>query len=136
MAYPLDTAAQNATLDAMFGDNRGATMPTSFEVALYDGHPLSGGTEVSGGGYVRPVVANNSTTFPLPADGGLKTSAAIAITDPTGAWSDTVTHWLLIDAADSTTRYVWGLLSEELSIDGSETDIEIVLAIPWNTEGL
>ena len=135
MAYPLDTAAQNATLDAMFGDDRGATMPTSFEIALYDGHPLSGGTEVSGGGYVRPVVANNSTNFPAAAD-GLKTSAAIANTDPTGAWSDTVTHWLLIDAADSTTEYVPGLLTEELSIDGSETDIEIVLAIPWNTEGL
>ena len=135
MAYPLDTPAQNATLDAMFGDNRGATMPTSFEVALYDGHPLSGGTEVSGGGYVRPVVANNSTNFPAAVD-GLKTSAGVPITDPTGAWSDTVTHWLLIDAADSTTEYVPGLLTEELSIDGSETDIEIVLAIPWNTEGL
>lgn len=136
MGYPLDVAAQNAALDGLLGDAHASTVPASFEVAFFNAHPLLGGTELtSAGGYVRPTVANDSGAFPDAVD-GVKVSAQIPIADPSGAWSDTATHLVLIDGADSTTRWFVGKLRDELAIDGSETNVAASAAIFWNTEGL
>lgn len=135
MGYPLDTTAQDACLDALLGDNAGSSMPSSFEVALFNGHPLSGGTELtSDGGYARAVIANDSTVWP-DAVSGQKVSATVPFPVPTDAWSDTATHYLLIDAADSTTEYFPGRLLGELSVDGTETAVSVQLAAFFNTLG-
>lgn len=133
MGYPLDTTAQNACLDALLGDNRGASMPSSFEVALFNGHPLSGGTELtSAGGYVRKVIANTTAIWPA-ASSGQKVSAILTWATPTGAWSDTATHYQLIDAADHTTRYFPGRLVGEVVVDAVGDVARVQLAAFFNT---
>jgi hypothetical protein len=135
MAYPLDTAAQNAGLQAWFGDGRAASMPASWEVALFTAHPLDGGTELTAtGGYTRLVVANTSANFPTPTSGAV-VSVALTWAAPTDAWSDVATHFLLIDHADSTTRWFVGLLSQSIDVTAAGPAFQTQLQIPWNTEG-
>ena len=135
MAYPLDTAAQNAGLKAWFGDGRAVSMPSSWEVALFTGHPLDGGTELTAtGGYARLVVANTSANFPDPTVGVVQ-SALLTWAAPTAAWSDVATTFLLLDHADSTTRWYVGLLGSAINITGAGPAFQTQLAIPWNTEG-
>lgn len=137
MAYPLDVDAQNDGLKAWFGDGRAASIPSSWEVALWTGHPLASGSAelAADGGYARLVVANSSTNFPDPT-AGVVISADLVWPDPTGAWSDTATHFLLLDAADSTTRWYVGLLGEEIDVTGAGPGFATQLSIPWNTEGV
>lgn len=133
MSYPLDEAAQDATLDAMFGDDAAATMPASFELALYAGDPALAGTELEAdGGYARVTVANASSVFPA-ASSGVKVSAPIPFAAASGAWSDTATHYLLIDAADSTTRYFAGRLDDEVNVDDAGVVVTPTLRLLWNT---
>jgi hypothetical protein len=133
MAFPLDTAAQSAALDAMLGDNRASTCPTSFEVALFTDHPLNGGTELtSAGGYARVVVANTSANFP-DAVAGAKTSVPVSFGIASDAYSDTATCWVLFDHADSTTRWFVGRPDREISIDEFGDVAQITLEIFWNT---
>lgn len=135
MAYPLDISAQNAGLKAWFGNGRAASMPSSWEVALFTDHPLFGGTELtSTGGYARLVVANTSANFPDPTVGVVQ-SALLTWAAPTGAWSDVATTFLLLDHADSTTRWYVGLLSQAINVTGAGPAFQTQLAIPWNTEG-
>ena len=135
MAYPLDVAAQNAGLKAWFGDGRAASVPASWEVALFDGHPVIGGVELaSDGGYERLVVANTSANFPDPVDGVI-TSAALTWPDPTDAYSDTATHYVLIDHADGSARWYVGVLGQAIDVTEAQPGFVTTLAIRWNTEG-
>ena len=133
VSYPLDVAAQNAALDALLSlDVSG--LPTMYEVALYDVHPLLGGVELSAtGGYARPTLNADLVDFPAAAS-GLKTSVPVSFGTSTGAYSDTATYYVLYDAADSTTRWYYGLLTEEVSVDAAGTVVEASLALYWNTE--
>ena len=136
MSYPLDVAAQNAGLRAWFGDARGSTVPASWEVALLTTLPSLGGVELtSAGGYARVVVANTSANFPDPSS-GVVIASPITWPAPTAAYSDSATAFLLIDHADSTTRWYAGLLLSEISVTEAQPGFEISPAIPWNTEGL
>jgi hypothetical protein len=136
MAYPLDVAAQNAGLKAWFGDGRAASVPSSWEVALFNGHPLTGGTELgAAGGYARLVVANTTANFPDPVSGVVR-SVDLLWSAPTAAWSDVATHYLLIDHADSTSRWYVGALGQSIDYTGGagpafKTRVEV----PWNQEG-
>lgn len=130
----LDTAAQNASLDNDYGASKGANAPTAHEVALFTDHPDLGGTELtSTGGYARVSWTNDGTNWPA-ASGGQKTSATVTFPVPTAAWSDTATYWVLFDAADSTTRWDCGRLSEEISVDEAGGSVTAVLTIYYNGE--
>ena len=59
----------NAILDAVLGDDHSTTIPSSLQVRLYAGSPLTGGVELSGGGYA-PLAASNNTATWAP-DGGM-----------------------------------------------------------------
>lgn len=134
MSYPLDVAAQNAALDALLGSGKASGVPSSWEVALFAGDPANGGTELTGtGGYVRVTVTNNSTNFPN-ASGGIKTAAVVLFAAPSAAWSDTANYWVFYDHADSSTAWFYGLLSEELTVYGTETVVQIQPALYWNVE--
>lgn len=141
MSSPIDLAAQNAALDALLGDGAAASIPSSWEVALFDGDPAAGGAELdSAGGYVRAVIANDSATWPDAVDGE-KLSSIISLATPTDEWTvggqlATATHYLLIDAADSTTQWLPGQLADPLTVYGTETAIQIQLSQFWNTEGV
>lgn len=139
MSYPLDVDAQNAALDAVLGDGAAASMPTSFELALFNGDPANGGTELTPtGGYARATADNDTATFP-DADSGQKVSATISFTAPSGPWvgvtDSLITHWLLLDAADSTTQYFSMPFADPFAILGDEPDVSVQLVLMWNTEG-
>lgn len=136
MSSPVDVDAQNAALDALLGDGAAGSVPTSWEVALFAGDPANGGTELtSAGGYVRPVIANDTATWPDAVDGE-KLSAIIDFDAPTDAWSATATYFLLIDHADSTTQWFPGLLLDPLTIFGTETAVQVQLSLFWDTLGV
>lgn len=136
MSYPLDPVAQDAALDALLSRDLSG-IPASWEVALWDGDPRVVGTAELGpdGGYVRPVIANDATAFPA-ASAGQKVAAVVAFADPTGAWSSTARFWVLVDHADSVTRWFFGPLVEEVAVVGGETGISIQPETYWNTEGI
>ena len=135
MAYPLDIAAQNAALDALISRDLSG-LPTQWEVALYAGDPAVGGVELAGtGGYARSLLNADLTDWPA-ADDGEKLSVILAFATPTGPWSATATHYLLIDHADSTTRWFPGLLAEPLTVLGTEPSVQVQLSQFWDTTGL
>jgi hypothetical protein len=110
-------------------------MPASWEVALFTGHPLDSGVELGAvGGYTRLVVANTSANFPTPTSGAV-VSVALTWAAPTAAWSDVATHFLLLDHADSTTRWYVGLLGSAINVTAAGPAFQTRLNIPWNTEG-
>ena len=132
MAYPLDTAAQNAALDALLGGDSSG-IPSAWEVALYDGHPLSGGAELtSAGGYVRASLNNDLTDFPAAAS-GLKTSVVVSFADATAAFSDSAPYAVFIDAADHSTRWFVVTLSEPVNVTAAGPVPPVVLSTYWNT---
>lgn len=133
MGFPLDVAAQNASLDAWLGDDHASVIPSSFEVALFTDHPLFGGTELtSDGGYGRVTLANTSANFP-DAVGGLKSSVPVSFGTSTDAFSDTALYAVLYDAADSVTQWFAVLLTEEVAVVVAGTVVEATLSIYWNT---
>lgn len=134
MAAPLDVAAQNAALDALLGDGAAAGIPTSFEVALFAGSPALGGTELTAtGSYARVTVANDTAHFP-DASVGAKTSVTLTFPTSSAAWSDTATHWLLYDHADSVTGWFHAPLDSEVSVDGAGDVVRVELTLFWNED--
>ena len=128
----LSTAAQNASLDNDYGATKGPNAPAAHQLALFNGDPLLGGTELTAtGGYARVTVTNNGTTWPA-ASSGEKTSAAITFPTSTAAWSDTATHWVLYDDADGTTAWDCGVLNEELAVVAASTVAQTTLTIFYN----
>lgn len=124
----LSAAAQSASLDNDYGASAGANAPVSHEVALFNGDPLLGGTELtSDGGYAAVVVTNNGTNWPGAVDGST-TSALIPFATSTGAWSDTATHFVTRNAS---TGDLWdsGLLNDEVTVDAAGIDVSIQATI-------
>ena len=105
-----DTAAQNATLDALLGDARAAGVPASFSLALFDGDPMGDGVEISGGGYARVTVANTTAVWGAAANGE-KVSTPITLAG-TSTYATAATHWCLFDG---TTGWFTGELDEAIS---------------------
>jgi hypothetical protein len=135
MAAPLDATAQNIVLDALLGDGAAAGMPTVFELAIFDGDPRGSGVELPAtGGYARVVgITNASVNFPDAVD-AMKTMAAQAFADSTGAWPNVGTWWVLFDGADSTTRYHFGLLDEPVVVPGAVSSVLVRPRIYWNPQ--
>jgi hypothetical protein len=106
-------------------------------VALYAGDPLTGGVELdSAGGYARPTVTNDGTSWPA-ADGGAKTSAVVTFADSTAEWTvdaspAVATHFLLVDAS---TGDFWdsGLLGDEVSVEAAGPGPSVQLTIYYES---
>lgn len=132
----LDPAAQSASLDNDYGATKGANAAAAHEVALFNGDPTQGGTELDStvGGYARVVLTNNGTNWPA-ASSGAKTSAAVPFAASTAAWSDTATWFVLFDHADSVTRWDAGLLDSEVSVDAVGDVASPTLTIFYSNEG-
>ena len=93
-------AARNMALDACYGDARSTRWPASIQLALFNGDPSAGGTELtSAGGYVRAVIANTSANFP-DATAGVKTSGTTTQFSPsTGSFSAAFNYWAFFDGS-------------------------------------
>lgn len=116
------TAWQNAVLDSLLG-NQALTLPGStLYLALYTVAPTEdgGGTEVTGGSYVRASVANTLATWPAAAGGSKANGITISFITPTAPWGDVVA-WGLHDHASNDSLVLWGLLDDTVTIDTSDT---------------
>lgn len=102
--------------------NGAVTRPTAWYVGLFTSDPgeAQGGTEVSGGGYVREAV-----TFTVSGDTATN-SAAIEWSAATGSWG-TVTHVAIYDALTSGNQIAYAALATSKTIAVGD-----VLRIPIN----
>lgn len=100
--------------------NGAVTRPTAWYVGLFTSNPgeAQGGTEVSGGGYVREAV-----TFTVTGDSATN-SATIEWSAATGSWG-TVTHVAIHDALTGGNQIAYAALSASKAIDVGD-----VLRIP------
>lgn len=87
------------------------TRPTEWHIGLFTAAPgeAGGGTEVSGGSYVREAV-----TFTVSGDTATN-NAAIEWPTATADWG-TITHIAVFDAATSGTMLVYGALTASKAI--------------------
>lgn len=94
------------------------TRPATVYIALFTTDPGegTGGTEVTGSGYARAAVTNNSTNFPAATGSTTATkSNATAITFPTatGDWASAanIGFWAMFDASSGGNRMYKGALA-------------------------
>lgn len=96
------------------------TRPTAWYIALYTTNPgeAQGGTEVSGGSYVR-----QSATFTVSGDTA-SNSSAIEFPAATASWGS-ITHVAVIDASTGGTQIAYAALTTAKTIDTGD-----ILRIP------
>ncbi len=96
-----------------------ATHVALFTVAPSD---TGGGTEVTGGGYLRVTVTNNTTNWPAATGATAAKSNGTVITFPTASASwGTVVAFGIIDAASAGNLLWWGDLTTSKAIANGDT---------------
>jgi hypothetical protein len=97
-----------------------ATRPTAWYIGLFTSDPgeASGGTEISGGAYVR-----KAATFSVTGDTATNT-AAIEFDVATASWG-TITHIAVFDASTGGNQIAYAALTTSKTIDTGD-----VLRIP------
>ena len=84
---------ENKVLNTFIGRSSTYTAPTTLDVALYTVAPTDagGGTEVTGGSYVRKNVPNDAATWGADTTTGSKSNtAAIRFVEATASWGTVV----------------------------------------------
>lgn len=121
--------AENKILDHVFG-NTAFSAPATLYLALFTTLPNdagSGGTEVSGGGYARKDITNNTTNFPN-ASGGVKSNgAAFTFSAATIPWG-TIKGWGLYDASSAGNLIMKGLLRGAAQLFTASASTETITA--------
>ncbi len=102
---------ENAVLNLVLG-RVAWTPPATVYVALYTTSPGEDGTgvEVQGGNYARVAVPNDTTNWPVTANGMKSNAADIVFPVATGNWGDVVA-WALCDAPTGGNVLVYGEVS-------------------------
>lgn len=126
-----DIAAMNAFLDNNYGPTRGPNAPDNLECALFNGDPQDDGIELDptdNPGYA-PAAVDQDTAWAGAAAGA--TTALVQFDDPTDAWADEATHWLLRDP-DTGVGWDCAALLDPLDItdagDGPQIAVTILYA--------
>lgn len=105
-----------AVLDYLFGAGANDLAPATYYLALFTAAPTDagGGTEVSGGSYVRKAVTNNATNFPAAALVGDLATKLLDVEQlfvtATANWG-TITHFAVFDASSGGNMRGWGALA-------------------------
>lgn len=109
---------ENKVLEHIVGKTS-FTMPTAY-IALYTAAPTDagGGTEVSGGSYVRKTTAGSD--WATASGGSISNATILTFATPSGAWG-TVTHFALMDASTSGNQLGWGALTTPQVISSGNT---------------
>lgn len=98
--------------------------PTTVWLALYTVTPTDsgGGTEVSGGAYVRKSVANNATNWPAATGVTATKSNGVSFTfaQATASWG-TVVAFAIFDASAAGNMLYWGAVSPSKQIGSGDT---------------
>lgn len=111
---------ENEILDHLLGAAT-YTAPATVYVALYTAAPTDagGGTEVTGGGYVRVAVTNNATNWPAASGGAKANGTAITFPAPTANWGVIVAFGIL-DAATAGNLMYWGLVTPNKTVNNGD----------------
>jgi hypothetical protein len=99
-------ALRAAQLKIYSGIDPSYTPPATCEIGLFSVAPnsdLVGGTELTGGGYSRPSMSNDATTWGV-TNVTLSNIAVIGFVAPSGAWADAVS-WVAFDPRDGSRMF-------------------------------
>lgn len=108
-------------LDHVLG-NAAYTAPATVYIALYTAAPtdVGGGTEVTGGSYVRKSVTNNATNWPAAAAGAKANGTAIEFITATANWG-TVVAFGIFDTETVGNLLYWATLTTNKDINDGDT---------------
>ena len=112
---------ENKILDHVLGGGDYAR-PATVYIALYTVAPTDagGGTEVTGGSYVRKSVTNNVTNFPAAVSGAKSNGTEIIFAEATASWG-TVVAFGIFDAATAGNLLYWADLAASKAIGSGDT---------------
>ena len=112
---------ENKVLDAVLGQVALPSIPTVW-VGLYTVAPTDagGGTEVTGGSYIRKSVTNNVTNFPAASGGAKSNGTEIIFIEATGSWG-TVLAFGIFDAETLGNLLYWADLTTPKAIGAGDT---------------
>lgn len=112
---------ENAILDLILGGTA-LSAPATVYVALFTAAPSDsgGGTEVSGGSYVRKSVTNNSTNWPAASGGSKSNGTAITFATATASWG-TVVAFGIFDASSGGNLLYWADLTASKTVGSGDT---------------
>lgn len=111
---------ENQFLDFEYGIGA-YTPPVTHYIALYTSAPTDagGGTEVTGGGYSRKAVTNNSTNWPAAVNGVKSNGVDFDWAVATGLWG-TVEAWAIWDDPTAGNMKHHGLLTVPKLVDSGD----------------
>jgi hypothetical protein len=112
---------ENKVLDLLLGAVS-YTVPTTVYIGLYTVAPTDagGGTEVSGGGYARVAVTNNTTNFPTASNGSKSNGTTINFPTATADWG-TVVAVGIFDASTAGNLLFWANLTTSKVVQNGDT---------------
>lgn len=86
------------------------TPPTAIYMALYNGNPTGGGTEISGGGYARQAV-----TFEAASNAKTRNANDVEFPEATADWG-LVTHFGLCDSSTGGNLLYYGTVTPSITV--------------------
>jgi hypothetical protein len=107
--------ARNQSIAGTYGDDKGATAPTSVMFRLYVGDPAGAGVEVSGNAYAPVTVANTTANVGTPAGGQLG-PVVVDFPEATGAGWGTPDQWAATDTSGNI--YDYGPILQPIAVPG------------------
>jgi len=112
---------ENKILDFLLG-GVSYTPPTTLYIALFTVAPTDagGGTEVSGEGYARVAVANNTINFPAASNGTKSNGTTITFPTATSDWGQIVAVGIY-DSATNGNLLFWANLTTARTILSGDT---------------
>ena len=112
---------EDVLLDEVLG-GADYTPPATVYLALFTAAPSDsgGGTEVSGGGYTRVAVTNNSTNWPAASGGSKSNGVDMTFPQATADWG-TVVAFAIFDASTAGNMLYWGDLTTSKTINDGDT---------------
>ena len=112
---------EDEILDHVLG-NAAYSAPSTVYIALYTADPSDsgGGTEVTGGSYVRLSVTNDATSWPAASGGAKSNGIALTFITATASWG-TVTAFGIFDAVTTGNLLYCAELTTNKSIDDGDT---------------
>jgi hypothetical protein len=115
---PKTDYAENKVNDVLFGKAAFAT-PTIW-LALFTAAPsdTGGGTEVTGGSYVRK--ATTAADWNASSGGSISNATVLSFVQASASWG-TVTHFATFDAATAGNMLVWSPLTTSKAIASGDT---------------
>ena len=111
---------ENKILDHILGGGDYTRLATVY-VALFTVTPSDsgGGTEVTGGSYVRVAVTNNATNWPAASAGAKSNGTAITFAAPSANWG-VVVAFAIMSASSGGVILYWGAITPNKTVNNGD----------------